>query len=304
VTLVFCVVLLAVVDLRGVAERMRQADLGYWLLTVFFGLAALTFMARRWQLMVRRDGAEASWGLLFVYYLESCFFNLFLPSAIGGDLFRGVQIYGRLGGARQAAVNIFTERLIGVWSVCLLGGVGLPLYRAEQASLVQAILVTYTVVLVVSILLVSRAAQGGVNGVLRALHLERLAEIHRLALVQFRNYLTAPRLLAELILVSHLMQFTMIISPYCVGFSAHIALELPFYMLAMPIIWIVSLIPALGGTGPREVSFVYLLVAAGANREAAVAAAGLLLASIVARGLLGGLVALRRVVSRSSVTRV
>lgn len=294
VTLAFCAILLAIVDLREVGRRMAAADLGYLLAALFFALASMIFMARRWQLMMRHDGTTAPWWLLFIYYVESSFFGLFLPSAIGGDVFRGLQVHRQMGGARRTGVNLFTERLIGIWSVCLLGAAGLACFPLGELSISRAVVVAYAVIIAATLMLLSRRAQGLVSSTLIALRLARAAEIHDLTMTQFRNYLAAPRLLAELFLISLLQQFAIIISTWYIGLAAGIHLGIAFYMMAMPIIWLASLIPAIGGTGPREGSFAYLLIAAGAGRDAAVAAAGLLLAVTIARGLIGGLVALRR----------
>ena len=260
----------------------------------------MVFMARRWQLMMRHDGTDAPWRLLFIYYVESSFFGLFLPSAIGGDVFRGLQVHRQMGGARRTGVNLFTERLIGTWSVCLLGAAGLAFFPLEELSISRAVIVTYGVIIAVTLMLLSQRAQGLVNSALTRLGLKRAVAIHDVTMAQFRNYLAAPRLLAELFLISLLQQFAIIISTWYVGLAAGIDLGLAFYMMAMPIIWLASLIPAIGGTGPREGSFAYLLIAAGAGRDAAVAAAGLLLAITIARGLIGGLVALRRLFHSSA----
>lgn len=298
VTLGVVTALFAFVDLRSVALHLQHAQPSLYAAAVAMSLVSLAIATQRWRLIVRSDGADPPYLELLRYYLESVFFGLLLPSAVGGDLYRGLRIHGQLGGPRRAAVNILSERLIGLWGICLVGLLGATLSGAYRTPLGRGLVVACAVIGVVSALLVSTAAQGLLNRALRLVRLERLAGAQMQALAQLRDYLSTPRLLASLLLLALVQQLAACVSAYFVGLSAGLSLPLLFYLTAMPLIWLASLVPALGGIGPREGAFVYLAAAAGADRETAAAAAGLLLAVAVALGMMGGLVVLARMVGR------
>jgi hypothetical protein len=282
------------VDFRAVAGRLAHASLPLCAAAIACSLVAVAIMAQRWRLIVRNDGADPSFFDLYSCYLESTFFGLFLPSSVGGDLYRGVRIYGQLGGARRAAVNILAERLIGVWGICLLGMGGMIISGIYRTPLGRGLLAPYAAVLVVSALLVSKSAQRVVNSALRWARLGRIADMHDLALEQWQGYLRAPGLLAKLLALTVIQQGVASVSAYFMGSAAGLSLWFPFYLVAMPITWLASLVPALGGMGPREGTFAYLAIAAGADRQGAVAAAGLFLALNVTLGLVGGIIVLGR----------
>lgn len=296
VTIGICALLLAVVDVQAVADRLKRADLLVWTYGFLLTLLVLVFMARRWQLIMQQDGAEAPYGVLLFHYVESTFFALFLPSSIGGDVARGVRVQRQLGGARRTVVNIVTERLAGTWAICLLGAISLLSGGLPYSGVTRAILITYLTVIGATMLSFSRTVHRALNAALRGMKLLRLIELHDLVFEQFRSYLGNRNLLLQVILLSLIQQFCMIVSAYLVGQSAGVDLSLMFYLLAMPLVWLMGLLPALGGIGPREGTFVFLLTQAGIDADRAVAVAALFLATQVGRGVLGGFVFLYRAI--------
>lgn len=294
VTIGVCALLLAMVDVQAVVERLSRADLLLWAYGFLVALVVLVLMARRWQLIMQQDGVEAPYGLLLLHYVESTFFALFLPSSIGGDVARGVRVQRQLGGARRTVVNIVTERLAGTWAICLLGAISLMSGGLPYSGVTRAILITYLTVIGATMLSFSHTVHRALNGVLRGMKLLRLIELHDLVFDQFRSHLSNRQLLLQVVLLSLIQQFCMIVSAYLVGRSGGVDLSLMFYLLAMPLVWLMGLLPALGGIGPREGTFVFLLTQAGIDPDRAVAVAALFLATQVGRGVLGGLVFLYR----------
>jgi uncharacterized membrane protein YbhN (UPF0104 family) len=135
--------------------------------------------------------------------------------------------------------------------------------------------------------------------------LRRAADLHDQVVLQMHGYLRTPRLLASLFVLTVAQAFAGSMSAYCVGVSVGLPLRIPFYLLAMPLTWLAGMVPALGGVGPREGTFAYLAIAAGADGAGAVAAGGLLLAVRAIQGLLGGGVAIVRALkSRACVADI
>jgi glycosyltransferase 2 family protein len=71
----------------------------------------------RWQIMLKTQKIAASFGFLFGSYLVGCFFNNFLPTSIGGDVYR---IYDtsklKHSSGMKAASIVLMERTTGIVS--------------------------------------------------------------------------------------------------------------------------------------------------------------------------------------------
>lgn len=112
--------LLAHVDLADAWRQAKGMDVGLFAVAVVIMAAQVPIGAVRWHSVVRAlDGALALPRTLAVYYI-GCFFNLALPSSVGGDAAR--MWFGRRAGLTlSAAVNsVMLERVATVLGLILL----------------------------------------------------------------------------------------------------------------------------------------------------------------------------------------
>ncbi len=120
VTLAIFFLIFRSIDIRKVAATIGDAHLGY----VLLGFAAQflsTFLASyRWNIIMK----ELRFGQRFLFYLKSyfkgAFFNQALPTSIGGDALRVLDIV-RLGfRKRDAFAGVFIDRLVGLSGLLML----------------------------------------------------------------------------------------------------------------------------------------------------------------------------------------
>jgi uncharacterized protein (TIRG00374 family) len=287
-------VLIATTDLDVLWSYIVGANLTYFAIGVAIWTASTVFMALRWRYMLAVDGVEASYGSLLFIYLESHFFGVFLPSAVGGDVYRGVRVYRLIGGAGKATINLLAERMIGVWAVCVHGGFSLLITGTEHGDVMMALVVVLVLVVAASYVVVAKPGQALVRWLLQLLRLKRLEDLHTNISKQVAGYFSHHRLVAVLMGISLCQQLLSISVAYLCGLAAGAELGFGFYMMAMPVVWVLSLLPAIGGVGPREAALVVLMTGAGISKEVALAAAALLLGAQLGRGVFGGLLYLAR----------
>jgi uncharacterized protein (TIRG00374 family) len=130
------------VDWRALFNSMamvRNELLILWLLLVIMntGLSAL-----KWRVLLKPFGVGLSLMSAIRLYFITLFFNSFLPGSIGGDGYRGYQVYKLDGRLSAAYVPIFMERVSGLIVLVFMGGVAgtyLYLVRQDFVSLVIAL---------------------------------------------------------------------------------------------------------------------------------------------------------------------
>ncbi|MBK8973373.1 MAG: flippase-like domain-containing protein [Hahellaceae bacterium] len=105
---------------RHFLELIAQADLVF-LVASFVMPSCLDFVSSvKWFLLAKGIQIEARIGQLFAYYLMGRFFNLVLPSNIGGDIIR-IHLHGKKSGKRaQSAAAVFMERFTGLVALLLI----------------------------------------------------------------------------------------------------------------------------------------------------------------------------------------
>lgn len=93
--------------------------LSLYLVLLIFGMM---LSAHKWRMLSKYKGFKKSYRWHFQTYLAGTFVNNFLPSTLGGDTYRALELGVDTQGRRSPAVStIFFDRLTGIWSLALLG---------------------------------------------------------------------------------------------------------------------------------------------------------------------------------------
>jgi len=87
--------------------------------------SALTGSARRWQIYGKELGFDRSWPQYCTYYFVGVYFNLVLPTSVGGDVLRVIYLNGQAGRNWPAFVSVLLERLNGLAVLIAFACVGL-----------------------------------------------------------------------------------------------------------------------------------------------------------------------------------
>jgi glycosyltransferase 2 family protein len=152
VTTLLCMYLLAKADWTVIWSALSRAN--PLLILVVFGamVFCVTISAWKWQLLLSIHGISFHLGALHRYYLVALFFNNFLPSNIGGDIYRIYKTWKNKASKTGAVIAVLLERASGMWALLFLGCIsGMFLLSRESVSFSQ--LKTITVVFTAGLIL-------------------------------------------------------------------------------------------------------------------------------------------------------
>jgi uncharacterized membrane protein YbhN (UPF0104 family) len=246
-------------------------------------LSTTVCCAWRWKIVADGLGVRLSLTDAIAAYYRSVFLNLTLPGGVAGDVHRGVS-HGRdvrnLGHALRAVV---WERTAGQAVQVLLAIAVLFVLPSPLRSSMPFVALALAVVVVV-VVLIGRVRTGGGSS--------RWGRVRDAVAADIRHGLLRKRALPAVVLAStvavlgHVLTF--LIAARAVGVTAPVSRLLPLAFLLM----LASVLPNIGGWGPREGVAAWAFSAAGLSpvRGAATAVAyGLL---VLAASLPGALVLL------------
>lgn len=286
-------IVLSTVDLHTLPALLVQTHPG-WLAAAF----ALTLLrqwiaALRWDLMLRAKGLVVGIGRLVRYTFVSAFYNLVLPTSLGGDVVRVLLVARRIGSSRDALASVYVERLIGFVTLILLAIAALALAPSGLRSpgTVSAVALVFCGLLVVVLASFSVPSswlgsdQGGPRW-LSALR-GRLARVH----ATVRAYRDQPKVLGGCAAWSLLYQFGAVLSIYLLGIALGIDLSLVDYLVLVPLVAVVTMLPlTISGIGLREGAYVLYLNSAGVDSASALLLSLLTFTINLLLGMLGGLI--------------
>lgn len=95
--------------------RMVVSSNFYVLLVAFgFLLAGTFFSSLRWREILKTSKIEVGVGNLFSLYIKGYFYNNFLPTQMGGDLYKAVSLANSINNKSVALFSVFVDRFAGL----------------------------------------------------------------------------------------------------------------------------------------------------------------------------------------------
>ncbi|MBD3391870.1 MAG: flippase-like domain-containing protein [Chitinivibrionales bacterium] len=124
VSVALVVLVLARVDIRQSLEKLGEIHWTFIAAAVALQCLAWLISAFRWQVLLRHYGFAYRIPFLTVLYAATAFFSNFLPSTVGGDLYRfTVVTRGRPGTGAKALASIVLDRGVGLVSLMAMNAV-------------------------------------------------------------------------------------------------------------------------------------------------------------------------------------
>ena len=95
-------------------DLVKNADLRYLILALMVGVMINMVSALKWFMLTRAQHLNASYWRIFAYYLIGQFYNMFLPTSVGGDIVRSYELGKYSGRQADSLASVFVERYTGV----------------------------------------------------------------------------------------------------------------------------------------------------------------------------------------------
>ena len=246
-------------------------------LRVFVGCAGLYFLGHlistiRWQRLLLAEGIRVPLWRLALVYFEGVFFNLFLPTLIGGDIVRGYSIYKITRGHDASIPSILVDRLSGFAALVVIALVALGLAYGEirdpqVAAMILGVAAAFVGMIAV---LLNDRVKACASGLLRGMGLTRFQVKLQGMVDALHRYRGHHRALGQALLLSALLQGLIIVTYYLIGAGLNLGVPLAYFFLYVPLITFVAMLPvSVAGLGVREGGAVYFFAKVGVDAAAA-----------------------------------
>jgi glycosyltransferase 2 family protein len=288
-------------DLHRIGNALRDTSPAWFVAAIAIGVVATAVMALRWHLLlVARGRRDPGLWWLFETYSIALLLGQILPTAVGGDAVRAIDLARRTGARAEAVSSVLVDRVVGLAALgalaaggALAGGSGIG--RGTAVGLGLGVV---AVTALAAAALFSRRLQPLLRRfapLAARLHVEAPLRALYQALHAYRGH---PGALAWVFVLGVGAQGLRAVS---IGFLARgMGLDLGFATLLVlcPVLFLVTVVPvSLNGIGLREATFVVVLGGAGVAREDAFALGLAYFAVSVITSALGGVALLRRAIA-------
>ena len=280
-------------DFSGIIAILKSSNKILLLLSFSTHIFGVWITAFRWKTLLNTQGVKLSTATLSVTVLIGLFFSNFLPTTIGGDVFRTYDVSKKakipLG---TSASIIMVERFSGVVSAAVyaVAALFLGFTAIGKKSIIIPIVIFFVITLIIALIIINPS----IFGIKRLFNRfkfmrkikEKLSNVFN-TLASFKKY---KIVLLEVLLYSFLLQFAVILNWYLASLALGIDLNLAAFIFLVPVVSTIAMIPiSIGGIGLRENSLVFIMVAMGAASNKAALCSLLILFMLIIVGIVGGI---------------
>jgi uncharacterized protein (TIRG00374 family) len=281
-------------EMAGVFRSARTSGL---IVALLVYAATVMVISLRWQMLLVSQKAHVPFRSTLSLYFIGFFFNNFLPTSIGGDIYRAVGAGQATGRRAVCAASVLVERLMGMLAVATLAILAAVLLVRQVADgPIRALALGFGALIVLLVALFFHRRTFHVletlTGKISLWGLEKKLLRLSQALDLYRSQRAA---LVAVFITSIAYQLLIVVFSYLVGVALDLGISFRYFMLCVPFTVIISLVPiSINGVGVREGGYVFLLSKIGHSSSEAVSLSLLIYALSLLVSLIGGLLYLLR----------
>lgn len=277
-------------SLRDILFEIRKTDKFFLLLSFLITILGFSFMGLRFRSVIKAQELRLSIVDSVVLTFIGFFFNIFLPTVIGGDLIKAYYVSKHSPNKLSAFACVAVDRFIG--SLTLIGLAGISLLFVKKNLVTKPIILFFSMsvllVAFIAVLIFSRRVARGLQWLFdffKRLRLQdKISQIYEI----MNNYKKYPKHLFNAIALSVILQIISFVGVFFLIKSLGFYVPMALVFVLMPLIGIASMAPSINGLGVREGSFVVLFMSS-IGKDGAFALSMLYLAMYISISLFGGI---------------
>jgi uncharacterized membrane protein YbhN (UPF0104 family) len=265
-------------DWTQIGESFAHMHFGYWMAALLLYVATQIASALRWRMLAEPLGFNRPLGHYSSFYFIGMYFNLFLPSSVGGDVIRAMYLNGGSGRRLSAFLSVFLDRFSGLLVLLCLACIGVGLCPVPIPNWVPWSVWGTGLAALVGLLLLPTLAK----------LMSKFDRVHRLV-SGVRLYLDKPGILLSTTGLSLAVQAANVALVWLVGKSINAGVPASYYWVVVPMVTLLTLLPVtLNGMGVREGGMILFLAPLGVPEATAVSMGVLWFLVFTAASVLGG----------------
>jgi glycosyltransferase 2 family protein len=245
-------------DAGAVLGKLQHIDASWLCAGISLLVVSVGMGAFQWERLLVAQGLSIPGPRLLKAYSLGMFLNFVLPSGVGGDVVRAVQVHRDTKGGAKGVAATLLDRFAGLFTLALFASFASALLAIHQSEPLFRKLAVVTGIVafsfcVTSVVLFSRRVIGWIAPVSRVFGEGPLLDKARNLRSAFLEYREHPGLVLQVVVLSVATQFLRILVHYFLAKAIGLPLDLAWILLFVPIVALISVLPiSVGGWGLRE----------------------------------------------------
>jgi len=292
VSAVLLFIIFSKVDTKELAKNIRLLDFRYAIFAPIFIIIHYCIGGMRWKMLLPSEEArQLPVKYLINLYFIGSFFNNFMPTSVGGDVYKMYQLGKKLKNTAVGFASTFMERFTGIVSLVLISYYGLIKTMSFWIGLLPAnVQSNSSLVLAFKIALFLGFWVAAVVGFLSLNLLAKKIKFFRKIRDALLAYKDEKKSLFMAFLTSFLIQGLSILPQYFILLALGLDVPFTYALFVLPVITFAGFfIPSLNGFGVQDALYMSFLGMVGVPASLALSASILYHFSRLLVSLIGGI---------------
>jgi len=283
ISITILAILFTKIDFNDIKNSLINTNHTVLIIGIVIYTVSQLLNAYKWKLIANNAGFNNKLKEYIDYYFVGLFFNLFLPTTVGGDISKAYYLSKHDLQSRKAPAiySVLAERYSGVVIIVWIGTIALFTPIGNPIPAVFKILMSFLTILIFIItpLFPTFWMQ----------YFKRKKWV-RTMLRDVRAYWANPKLVVKAIYWSGLYHMLVLSIHMLIGGAMGIKVPVGYYIMAYSMAAMAGFLPvAFNGIGPREWAYIYFLSFAGVKESDALIFSIFWFGIILSSSLLGGI---------------
>ncbi len=295
ISFILIIFLIRRIGISSIMEEISSVSVGWILIALGIFVISHFIGSYQWWLLLRTDKIKIHLSRAIGFYFVGLFFNNFLPSSLGGDLFRMFDIHKFSRNDTSAVSSVIIDRFMGFFVLSCFAVLAFPVILLENAFN-QKYLIFFIIFITAWIftffLFFNKKFAQPFAWVYEKLTPEGIHLKTRQVYRKIHNFGRSRSLFLKLILLSLVIQSLRISMHYMVARSLGVEISYIYFFFIIPFIALASSLPiSVGGIGIREsVGMILFSTLAGIQNDIAVSIEFLAYLVAIFSSLPGGII--------------
>ena len=291
VSIVLLILIFSSIDLQAFFTTLKNANPLWMLAALCMTILGVFIRAVRWQILLNSIDVRVPIIDLTAIYFIGFLFNNLLPSGLGGDAIRMVELNSYTKRGSDAVTSVVVDRFLGLSALQLIAIISLIFsWGAVPAAVAYFTILVFVASLVLGLLLINRTVYQTLEAKFPPFRLLTNIKLFDKLANSFQSYPMSA--LGKAYLVALVFNVSLILMNLFIGRALGAQATLAQYAVFVPITSLVLIIPiSFGGLGVREETYRQLFGQIGVPGEIAVAISlTVYLFGNIVTGLIGGII--------------
>ena len=293
VSLALLIFLFNQVDRKSLLEIIKGCDKGLLFLAFVVFFFNYLFCLFRWIMLLKDAEIHLPLSRVIISFSGGIFFNLFLPSAIGGDVIRSIDLASHTRKPKEIVSTVILDRLSGSVGLVILIFFSLLLgwNLIQDRSVLLSVGIIFALLSLILLVLFNDSLYSFINRFLNVPNAGKFRNSIKNLHQEMHGFKHKKFAIFTNLLVSLLVQANSPVTFYLIALAIGLKIKLIYFFVFIPIIGAITMLPiSLGGLGLRDATTIYFFAKAGVSRDLAFAMSLLNFSFILIYGSIGGLI--------------